>query len=291
MPAPHLEWLDELGLGGLPRRQLSGGYRNAAWSLGDRFVLKVGGRPAVEAALARLLPGIAPEVIAVTNGASVSTFVPGVSAEVLLSRLGPADARELGVAAGRTLARIGEIHFTGPGWFLDHELRLGGMPGDLAVFVAACLARLHPGWRLTEAEVRGLLVRARERAPLVPDGEARLVHSDFNPKNLLAARTGDGWRVTVLDWEFAHSGSPLTDLGNVLRFGDTPFTDGVVEGFGPRPEGWREAARALDLFALADFLTRPPQEPLASRLLGVIRTAAATPGPARRSSGDRSGRG
>ncbi|UQS26688.1 phosphotransferase [Amycolatopsis thermalba] len=291
MSAPHLEWLRELGLDGLRRRALPGGYRGAVWSLDDRYVLKAGGRPAVEAALARLVPGIAPEVIAVTEDASVSVFVPGTSVEVLLAELPAADARELGHAAGRTLARIGEVRFERPGWFADGELRLGELPGDLAEFVRDCLSRRHPDWPLTAAEERGLLARAREWAPLVPSGAARLVHSDFNPKNLIAARTGDGWRVTVLDWEFAHSGSPLTDLGNVLRFGDSPFTEGVLAGYGPRPQGWREAARALDLFALADFLTRPPREPLASRLLGVVRTAAGTPGPARRSSGGRSAPG
>ncbi|WP_435061021.1 phosphotransferase family protein [Amycolatopsis thermoflava] len=291
MSAPHVEWLDELGLGGLPLRQLSGGYRGAVWSLDDRYVLKVGGRPAVDAAVARLVPGIAPEVIAVTEDASVSAFVPGTGVEVLLVELPGTEVREVGLAAGRALARIGEVRLGRPGWFLDGSLRLGEMPGDLAGFVTACLARRHPGWPLTDADLRGLLARAREWAPLVPHGEARLVHSDFNPKNLIAARDGNGWRVTVLDWEFAHSGSPLTDLGNVLRFGDTPFTDGVLDGFGPCPAGWREAARALDLFALADFLTRPPREPLASRLLGVLRTAAATPGPAPRPSGARSAPG
>ncbi|GHF20439.1 hypothetical protein GCM10017786_62850 [Amycolatopsis deserti] len=259
MPAPHLEWLRELGLDGLRRRPLSGGYRGTVWSLEDRYVLKTGGRPGVEAALARLVPGIAPEVIAVTQDAAVTAFVPGTSVEVLLAELPDARARELGLAAGHALARIGAVRFPAPGWFLDGELRLGPMPGDLTGFVRDCLSRRHPGWPLTAADERGLLDRAGAWAPLVPAGEARLVHSDFNPKNLIAARTGDGWRVTVLDWEFAHSGSPLTDLGNVLRFGDTPFTEGVLDGYGPRPAGWRDAARALDLFALADLLPARPR--------------------------------
>lgn len=285
--ARQLEWLKGLGLDGASGRALSAGHRNAVWSLDERFVLRVGGRPAVEAALARLLPGIVPEVIAVTDDAVVSAFVPGTSAEVLLPSLPAADAHALGFAAGRTLARIGEVRFERPGRFVDGDLRPGPLPGDLVEFVDACLARRHPGWPLTGAEQRGLRARAREWAPLVPSGEARLVHSDFNPKNLLASPAGNGWQITVLDWEFAHSGSPLTDLGNVLRFGDSPFTDGVLEGYGALPDYWRETARALDLFALADFLTRPPREPLASKLLGVIRTAAATPRPDPRSSGAR----
>jgi fructokinase len=79
----------------------------------------------------------------------------------------------------------------------------------------------------------------------------------------------------VLDWEFAYSGSPLADLGNVLRFGESPFTKGVLVGFGPLPPCWRETARALDLFSVAEFLTRAPQEPIAGDIRAAIRRMVA----------------
>ncbi len=62
--------------------------------------------------------------------------------------------------------------------------------------------------------------------PAVPPG---LVHGDFRNGNLMV--TGDGI-VAVLDWELAHIGDPMRDLGwlctNSWRFGG----DGPVGGFG-----------------------------------------------------------
>jgi aminoglycoside phosphotransferase (APT) family kinase protein len=49
------------------------------------------------------------------------------------------------------------------------------------------------------------------------------VHGDFNPKNLLVDPES-GVVTGLVDWEFAHAGSPYADLGNLLRFErDDPF--------------------------------------------------------------------
>jgi aminoglycoside phosphotransferase (APT) family kinase protein len=109
--------------------------------------------------------------------------------------------------------------------------------------------------------------------------ESRLVHSDFNPKNLLAEHRVDGWVVTaVLDWEFAFSGHPLVDVGNLLRFrADYPpaFADGFEAGYraegGALEAGWQAAAGALDMFALADLLTRGPDSPLFDKVVDVLK--------------------
>jgi Ser/Thr protein kinase RdoA (MazF antagonist) len=99
-------------------------------------------------------------------------------------------------------------------------------------------------------------------------GARCLVHADFNPKNLMARFAHGRWTVTaVLDWEFAFSGSPLFDAGNMLRSPDAlppPFADGFVAGLraggAALPDGWADLARDLDLFSLADLLSRagPP---------------------------------
>jgi hypothetical protein len=51
----------------------------------------------------------------------------------------------------------------------------------------------------------------------------------------------------------------------MLRFREelpAGFADGFIAGYrdggGELPERWREISEALDLYALADFLTRPP---------------------------------
>jgi Ser/Thr protein kinase RdoA (MazF antagonist) len=120
----------------------------------------------------------------------------------------------------------------------------------------------------------------------------QLVHSDYNPKNLIVTQAPGGWSVTaVVDWEFAYSGCPLADIGNMLRFRaeiPAPFADALVAGYrgagGELPARWRELSEALDLYALADFLTRPPDHPFFGKAVAVIRDRLhpAAPGPAAR---------
>jgi aminoglycoside phosphotransferase (APT) family kinase protein len=119
-----------------------------------------------------------------------------------------------------------------------------------------------------------LLAAAAAAEPLLATvaGARQLLHSDFNPKNILVR---DSAVVAVLDWEFAFAGTPLFDIGNMLRFSDgypPAYVDGFVAGFraggGHLPARWREITEALDLFALADFLARP-ESPYHDRAVAV----------------------
>jgi aminoglycoside phosphotransferase (APT) family kinase protein len=80
-----------------------------------------------------------------------------------------------------------------------------------------------------------------------PSAEVTLVHGDFRHGNLIIGP--DGVRA-VLDWELAHTGDPMEDLGwicvNSWRFGQI---DKPVGGFGSREElfaGYEAAARRVD---------------------------------------------
>ncbi|WP_316232152.1 phosphotransferase family protein [Bradyrhizobium sp. SZCCHNR1051] len=80
-----------------------------------------------------------------------------------------------------------------------------------------------------------------------PPAEITLVHGDFRNGNLIIGR--DGVRA-VLDWELAHLGDPMEDLGwicvNSWRFGEI---DKPVGGFGSREElfaGYESAGRKVD---------------------------------------------
>jgi aminoglycoside phosphotransferase (APT) family kinase protein len=86
----------------------------------------------------------------------------------------------------------------------------------------------------------------RERNP-GPSAEVTLVHGDFRHGNLIIG--SDGVRA-VLDWELAHLGDPMEDLGwicvNSWRFGEI---DKPVGGFGTREElfaGYEAAGRRVD---------------------------------------------
>lgn len=80
-----------------------------------------------------------------------------------------------------------------------------------------------------------------------PSREVTLVHGDFRHGNLIIGP--DGVRA-VLDWELAHHGDPMEDLGwicvNSWRFGEI---DKPVGGFGAREDlfaGYEEAGRKVD---------------------------------------------
>jgi len=80
-----------------------------------------------------------------------------------------------------------------------------------------------------------------------PSKEVTLVHGDFRHGNLIIGP--DGVRA-VLDWELAHFGDPMEDLGwicvNSWRFGEI---DKPVGGFGSREElfaGYEEGGRKVD---------------------------------------------
>ncbi len=86
----------------------------------------------------------------------------------------------------------------------------------------------------------------RERDPGASK-EVTLVHGDFRHGNLIIGP--DGVRA-VLDWELAHLGDPMEDLGwicvNSWRFGEI---DKPVGGFGSREQlfaGYEEAGRKVD---------------------------------------------
>ncbi|GLR86718.1 phosphotransferase family protein [Bradyrhizobium iriomotense] len=80
-----------------------------------------------------------------------------------------------------------------------------------------------------------------------PSAEITLVHGDFRNGNLVIGADG---LCAVLDWELAHLGDPMEDLGwlcvNSWRFGEI---DKPVGGFGSREElfaGYEAAGRKVD---------------------------------------------
>jgi aminoglycoside phosphotransferase (APT) family kinase protein len=92
---------------------------------------------------------------------------------------------------------------------------------------------LGPGPRpILELALRWL----RDRMPPLRSGP-RLVHGDFRNGNFLVREAG---LVAILDWETAHLGDPMEDLGFLCmkpwRFGNNKLE---VGGFGPREDLFR----------------------------------------------------
>ena len=105
------------------------------------------------------------------------------------------------------------------------------------------------------------------------------MHGDVNSKNLLV--DPDSLHVTgVVDWEFAHSGSPYADLGNLLRFDRAPALIGAVleaRGRLVHDQGGETLAlaRAADLSALVDLAVHEHESPVAAHAADLLRTMVA----------------
>jgi aminoglycoside phosphotransferase (APT) family kinase protein len=133
------------------------------------------------------------------------------------------------------------------------------------------------GWSVAE---RGGLMSVAEEAHerLTAVRRSCLVHSDLNPKNLIVD-TSTLTVAAVLDWEFAHSGSPYTDLGNAVRFDRHRAWVGAVvttyaDRLGEDPSVALDLARRADLWALVELAGRHGENPVADRAHDLLRAIA-----------------
>jgi len=130
-----------------------------------------------------------------------------------------------------------------------HGLPLAKLPDLRRMTAAKEIAELERDYRGFEwpRPVFELALRwLRDRDP-GPSPEVTLVHGDFRHGNLIIGP--EGLRA-VLDWELAHIGDPMEDLGwicvNSWRFGEI---DKPVGGFGAREElfaGYESTGRRVD---------------------------------------------
>src|SRR5450756_1732910 len=130
-----------------------------------------------------------------------------------------------------------------------HDLPLAQLPELRRVTAALEVAELERDIRAFDQArpVFELALRwLRDHDP-GPSDRVTLVHGDFRHGNLIIGRDGVN---AVLDWELAHLGDPMEDLGwicvNSWRFGEI---DKPVGGFGSREElfaGYESAGRRVD---------------------------------------------
>ena len=199
---------------------------------------------------------------------TLARYIEGVSLRDLRRRGDAGAAAEAAYSAGETLRAIGRVAFARPGWLgpgpaVTAPLLEGKDP--MPRFVDLCLASSRLERRMPADLRDGASGLVWQWAPQLArlDEEARLVHGDFNGRNLLVRCLAGRWSVVaVLDWEFAVSGSPLGDLGNFLRYeraahplAEPHFSAGYLHAGGALPRDWRRLARALDVAAICESLT------------------------------------
>jgi aminoglycoside phosphotransferase (APT) family kinase protein len=274
---------------------LTGGYGGQTFAVSAagedavlRLYLRDPARATVDVALMRLVRGLLPVsrvLDAKPDGTPddppyvLTERLPGVNLETYLPTASEEQRRRVGEQLGQLLVRLSGMPFLTYGEFVGRELSIDPFdPGDLRQWFddrAEAIA-------LKPDQVESLYAVLDRADDLAADGADRicLVHSDFNPKNLLvdpetAVVTG------LIDWEFAHSGSPYTDLGNLLRFCDDPVLGGtaldvVRRGAPGLGDNLQERVRAADLWALIELAARAGQNPVATAAHDLLARIADT---------------
>jgi aminoglycoside phosphotransferase (APT) family kinase protein len=301
--------MDVLGAGLVP---LAGGYSGETFlaeAAGERSVVRIYAHsaehrgpdaPEIDAALLRLVRGLlpVPEVLevrradpdAATPGLLVTSYLPGERLDVALATADEPLRSAIGEQLGRLLARLAQMPMLRAGLFADPELRIAPMPPgatDLVEWVDShaedtALAE----WQAADLDaLRKIADEAQVRLETVD--RVCLVHSDFNPKNLLVD-PDTGVVTGLVDWEFAHAGNPFTDLGNLLRFERDPvLVESVLAAYrsglgrldqrkAPDQRQVLELARSADLWALVDLAARRDANPVARRAHDLLLTIART---------------
>jgi aminoglycoside phosphotransferase (APT) family kinase protein len=244
-------------------RRLSGGASQETWAF-DR-VSAAGARPLI---LRRAPAGAAQR----------GSDGPGLAAEAVLIGL----AGAAGVPVPEVVAVLGPQHGLGDGFIMQRlpgetlGRRIAAAPRPaLAWSCGQALARIHalptdrlPALRLTQPQAEVDYLRAwhgrhgtvrpvfqlalrwlADHAPA--DVAPALVHGDFRNGNLMVDLDDTVTPLRgVLDWELAHRGDPMADLGwlcvNAWRFGQS---ERVVGGFGdldPLFAGYHAAGGRID---------------------------------------------
>lgn len=194
-------------------------------------------------------------------------FIEGTLFSDSLCSLDPEDLAKIALDTGATLQAIHAFDLGQAGFFDENFIfnpAFENFGGSLYDYIYSNLqagrVRERLGEELAERTLKS--VRAKRDVYWSIPNSTRLIHCDYNLKNILIRRADTVWKVVgILDWEFAIAGSPLVDIGNFLRFEDelpSGFGEAFIQGYlsdsNELPSNWREVARLLDLAAMVNFL-------------------------------------
>jgi len=245
--------------------RLSGGASQETWSFD---IAHPDGNVGAILRRAPIGYGAAPDRAAGLGAEAVlmqQAYAAGIPSPRVMHVLSPADELGTGFIMGRVDGETIPRKILRDEKFADARPKLARqLGGVLAKIHALGLPQLPELRRMTAASEIGELERdyrslnwprpvfdlalrwLRDNDP-GPSPEVTLVHGDFRHGNLIIGP--DGVRA-VLDWELAHFGDPMEDLGwicvNSWRFGEI---DKPVGGFGSREElfaGYEAEARRVD---------------------------------------------
>jgi aminoglycoside phosphotransferase (APT) family kinase protein len=190
--------------------------------------------------------------------------------ELHTAKLKQEEMMQVAQSIGKALAAVHSIKFDQFGFFDDALNVTTPITMDGAGLIAFAHEYLFErrGEEKLGAELTSDLLSFLDTYARILDiwnGSPCLTHSDFGPSNILVAHRQNRWQVAaILDWEFAFSGTPFFDFGNLLRgaVGEFPhfnqmLAESYVDAGGTLPANWRQMSLLVDLTAWLDFLVRP----------------------------------
>jgi aminoglycoside phosphotransferase (APT) family kinase protein len=270
---------------------LTGGFVNSNYRLVLRdhrsLVLRIAARPSdLKKELSVLkrvhdavpVPAVFAEDFSGPRPFALLEFIEGGLLSDSLGSLGDADLTRLAFEVGSCLHAIHSFDL-GQAGFFDEKFVFNpvfkNFGGGFYEYICSNLVSGRVRERLGETLAADALqyVQANRDAYWSIPNATRLIHCDYNLKNILLGKTGAVWKVAgVLDWEFAMAGSPLVDIGNFFRFEDelpSGFTGSFMKGYlsnsSGLPGNWRKVARLLDLAAMMNFLDSEEETPKSFR--------------------------
>jgi hypothetical protein len=175
---------------------------------------------------------------------------------------------------GAVLAGIGTYTFSQTGFFgpgLTIAESLGDGSASYLSGIEQYLQLDRVRQRLGEEDTNQLEQFVSDNAEYLTElnSAPALVHADFKGINILMQQRAQCWKVAaVLDWEFAFAGTPLFDIGNMLRYEnlyppafEAEFVRGFLDHGGVLPPNWKKIIKLLDLLNLCEFLNAETPEP------------------------------
>lgn len=199
----------------------------------------------------------------------LTTWIPGTELARCQDDLGEAALARAGTDVGAALGRLHALRTPHLG-FLDGALDVPEPMGSLRATWSGYLHEMlfdgRAGPRLGPERRDALWTHVEEHVEaLTPlEDHYSLLHADCKPTNVFVQ--ADGALTGLLDWEFAWSGPPLFDIGQMLRWPvpaafEHALLDAYRQAGGRVPDNWRVLAGLLDLMNLVGFLDQEPERP------------------------------
>jgi len=179
--------------------------------------------------------------------------------EVVLSRDTDSISQSL-FSAGKYLDELRKITFSYGGFFQeDLKIRSFAPEEKYYPYVCSLLEDQIVRDSLGEPLLKKVSSLVKNYSNLLPDENiANLTHGDYDPANMLVKEVNGKWQIaSILDWEFAFSGTYLLDMGLMLRYShklpscyEQSFIAGVQNNGFKLPFHWKKQAKLMDLLCL-----------------------------------------